>query len=190
MKILRYGSTNTCFLEGGLLIDTDCAGKIQGFYRALKTQNLQLCDIRYVLATHYHPDHMGLIGTLMQQGVRLLLTEKQLCHVHDADYIYAREKCTGFVPVDESSADIISCADSRAFLRTLGIDGEIISTPSHSPDSISVILDSGICIVGDLEPLSYLAAYEDNAALQADWDRIRSFSPRRIIYAHANEQTL
>ena len=190
MTILRYGNTNTCFLEGGLLIDTDCAGTMPGFFRALKAQNLQLRDIRYVLATHYHPDHMGLIGTLMQQGIRLLLTEEQLCHVHDADYIYAREKRTDFVPVDESAADVISCTESRAFLRTLGINGEIISTPSHSPDSISVILDSGICIVGDLEPLPYLAAYEQNAALQADWDSIRSFSPRRIIYAHANEQTL
>ena len=82
MTILRYGNTNTCFLEGGLLIDTDCAGTMPGFFRALKAQNLQLRDIRYVLATHYHPDHMGLIGDLMALGVKHVLIDVQKDSVH------------------------------------------------------------------------------------------------------------
>lgn len=44
---------------------------------------------------------------------------------------------------------MINCADSRAFLAGIGIDGEIISTPSHSPDSVSLVLDDGDCFVGD-----------------------------------------
>lgn len=190
MQILRYGNTNTCFLEGGLLIDTDYAGREQGFYRAIKQAGIRIGDIRYVLATHYHPDHCGLIGWLMQQGVKLLLTDTQTEHVHDADGIFRREKHLQFVPIDETGAAVISCTESRAFLHSLGIAGEIVSTPSHSPDSISVVLDEGICIVGDLEPLPYLDAYPRNDALRADWDRILQYAPERILYAHANEQRL
>ena len=58
--------------------------------------------------------------------------------------------------------------ESREFLRSIGIEGEIISTPSHSEDSISVILDCGDCFVGDLEPYEYLDGYEDNPQLQKD----------------------
>ncbi|MBR7084657.1 MAG: MBL fold metallo-hydrolase [Oscillospiraceae bacterium] len=167
MTILRYGNTNTVFLKSGLLIDTDYAGTLQGFYRAIKANGIRVSDIKYVLATHYHPDHIGLISELMKQGVQLLLTDVQLEYVHYSDRIFARDGIP-YEPIDETKAVIISFEDSRKFLNGIGISGEIISTPSHSPDSISVILDDSCCIVGDLEPVEYLKAYENNQALQAD----------------------
>lgn len=72
----------------------------------------------------------------------------------------------------------------------MGIEGEIISTTSHSNDSISLILDNGICFVGDLEPIEYLDAYEENIALRDDWNRVMSYNPKIIYYAHANEKVL
>ena len=47
---LKYGNTNTYFVNG-LLIDTDYAGTVRGFYRALKENGLRMEDIKYVLAT-------------------------------------------------------------------------------------------------------------------------------------------
>lgn len=70
----------------------------------------------------------------------------------------------------------------------MGIVGEIISTTSHSKYSISVILDNGECMVGDLEPMEYLDAYEENVALRSDWKLIMSYKPKVIYYAHANEK--
>ena len=189
VTILRYGNTNTCYLRGGLLIDTDYAGRMQQFYREIKKNGIRLEDIRYVLATHYHPDHSGLIGELMQHGVRLLLIDSQIGHVHDPDGVFQRDRLP-YVPIDETSTLVISCRESRAFLDSLGAAGEIIPTPSHSPDSISVVLDDGCCIVGDLEPLSYLEAYDSNDALASDWTEILRRNPVRIIYAHTNEQKL
>ena len=190
MITLRYGNTNTFFLEGDLLIDTDYAGTIQSFYRTIKVNNIHVSDIKYVLATHYHPDHMGLISELMKQNVKLLLVNTQQEYVHYSDKIFMREKHLRYETIDETKSVIISCDESREFLQDLKISGEIISTPSHSPDSISIILDNGCCIVGDLEPLEYLEAYEDNVALKTDWDRILGYEPKKIIYAHANEKIL
>ena len=76
----------------------------------------------------------------------------------------------------------------RWCLKNIGVEGEIISTPSHSKDSISLILDNGICFVGDLEPIEYLDAYDSNIKLKSDWDLVMSYNPKMIYYAHANEK--
>ena len=189
---IRYGNTNTVLLrgdKGSILIDTDYAGTMPAFYKAIKELGIKVSDITYVLSTHYHPDHIGLVSELMSQGVKLIIMESQTEYVHYSDEIFAREPKLGFKPIDESQAQVVLFEESRKFLEELGIEGEIISTQSHSEDSISVILDDGTCIVGDLEPLEYLEAYEDNKALKADWDALLSTAPRRIIYAHANERT-
>ena len=189
---LKYGNTNTYLIParaGHLLVDTDYAGTLPALYRALKQNGVMVRDIGWVMATHYHPDHMGLIPDLMAQGVKLLLIDAQLGSVHFADRIFARDGLP-FRPIDEARGTVIRCADSRAFLRELGIAGEIIQTPSHSKDSISVILDCGACIVGDLEPIDFLPAYERNEALMNDWDRILAYKPERILYAHVNEKAL
>lgn len=188
---LKYGNTNTFYVPGepgGLLIDTDYAGTLQVFFKAIKANHLELDDFSYVLPTHCHPDHVGLIGELQKLGVKLLLIDSQLASVHFPDGVFGRDKRLRYVPIDEKQARIISCNESRKILRSIGIEGEIISTPSHSEDSVSVILDNGNCFVGDLEPYEYLDGYDDNPQLQKDWNRIRSMNPKRILYAHTNEK--
>ena len=187
---VKYGNTNTFYCpspNGGLLVDTDYAGTMVAFYKVIKKAGFEVKDISYVLATHYHPDHMGLIGQLMNQGVKLLLIDVQKATVHYSDGIFTRGKIP-FVPVDEDSATVIFCDERRDFLARISISGEIIHTPSHSPDSVSLILDDGDCIVGDLEPMEYLAGYEENEQLKSDWDRILSFQPKRVFYGHAPEK--
>ena len=85
---MKYGNTNTFFIEGndgGLLVDTDYAGTLPAFYKALKQNRIKVNNIKYVLATHYHPDHMGLISELMKQGAMLLLIDVQRDYVHFSD---------------------------------------------------------------------------------------------------------
>ncbi len=190
---LKYGNTNTFFIRGtvgNLLVDTDYAGRLPLFYKEIKRQNISLKDITYVLATHYHPDHMGLVSELIKQGVKLLLMDVQREYVGFSDKIFARERRLKYVPVNAEKAIIISCEGSRAFLKSIGIEGEIIITSSHSGDSVSLLLDDGTCFVGDLEPMEYLGAYEENEKLKADWELILSRKPKKICYAHANEKIM
>ena len=182
MITLRYANTNTYFMNG-LLVDTAFAGTLPLFFKALGENGLSMQDIKYLLITHYHPDHMGLAGELVSLGAKLMIADVQKAHVHFSDYIFTREKLP-FVPVDISEAVVITCEQSREFLGSIGVVGQIIHTPSHSEDSISLILDNGSCIVGDLEPYEYIEAYEDNFQLISDWENIRSFAPKRIYYAH------
>lgn len=188
---LKYGNTNTYYLKGsagGLLIDTDYAGTLPGFFRAIKSAGITLSDISHVIATHYHPDHMGIIGDLQALDVKLIIIDVQKDSIHFSDAIFAREKHFRYTPVDENRADVISFKESRAFLNSIGISGEIIHTPSHSSDSISIVLDDGACFAGDLEPIEYLDVYENNIALQNDWDELMKCEPKHIYYAHVNDK--
>lgn len=190
---LKYGNTNTFFIRGELgsiLIDTDYAGTLPAFYKAIKAHGIKIGDINYVLATHYHPDHIGLVSELMKQGVKLLIVDTQIPHSHFSDEIFSRDKHLNYEPIEIDNATVIRSDESRDFLKNLGIDGEIIVTPSHSDDSVSLILDSGECFVGDLEPIEYLAGYEENEKLKYDWEQIMLHSPKVIYYAHINEKQM
>ena len=189
---IKYGNTNTFFIQGyhsGLLVDTDYAGTISAFYKALKHNGISVKDIEYVMATHYHPDHMGLISELMAQGVKLLLIDTQQDFINRSNKIFARDKIP-YTPIDKMQATIISCEESRDYLKQMGIPGEIVATASHSEDSVSLILDNGDCIVGDLEPFEYIAAYGENMKLKKDWETILSFQPERIYYSHRPEKRM
>jgi glyoxylase-like metal-dependent hydrolase (beta-lactamase superfamily II) len=191
---LKYGNTNTYFIrgaKGSILLDTDYAGTLQMFYKEIKKNGISLKDITYILATHYHPDHMGLVGELVNMGVKFLVMDTQVPNLHFSDEIFSRDKILRLLPsVPEDKAEVIACKNSRAFLAALGIDGEIVSTPSHSEDSITLVLDSGDCFVGDLEPMEFMDGYEENKALQSDWEKVMSFSPRVIHYGHAPKKVL
>ena len=190
---LKYGNTNTFYIRGAngnLLIDTGYAGTLSLFYKEIKKHNIGLSDITYVLATHYHPDHIGLVSELMTQGVKLLLLDTQVDYIHFSDEIFGRDKHLKYVPIGIEGVTLIKCNESREFLHSIGIEGEIFSTPSHSNDSISLILDEGTCFVGDLEPIDYLDAYENNVELKKDWELVMSHNPNIIFYAHANERVI
>lgn len=189
---LRYGNTHTFLVKGSsgnLLVDTDYAGTMQGFYRALKANGIRLNQINCVMATHYHPDHCGLIGQLQEQGVQLLLVDSQVDAVHFPDNIFAREK-REYTPVNPAKAMILAANETRQFLKRLGIEGEILRTASHSADSVSLILDDGSCFVGDLEPREYIEAYAENERLAEDWKTIMNRNPGIIHYAHAPERAV
>lgn len=182
--VLRYGNTNTYLIKGSsgnLLVDTDMPGTIHAFFKSIKSHDIKVKDISFVMATHYHPDHMGLISELMGMGVKLLLLDVQADHIHDW------ENKVGTKPIDGKSAMIISFAESRTVFDGLGIQGEIIYIPSHSSDSVCIMLDDGVCIAGDLSPLSYLQSEPEVSQLRDDWNLILGKHPKRILFAHSND---
>lgn len=189
---LHYDNTNTYIISGekGLLMfDTGWAGTFMKMCKALGEQGIKLQDIKYLLVSHFHPDHMGLAGELAKQGVTVVVMESQSDYVHSSDHIFERDKRFDYVPVDDEKKRLVTFEDSRDFLRELGIEGSIIPTPGHSDDSISLVLDSGDIFVGDLYPLYELEAHEE-PEVQESWKRILAMKPKRIFYGHAKTAVL
>lgn len=189
---LHYDNTNTYIISGAkamLMFDTGWAGTFMKMCKALGEQNIKLSDIKYLLISHFHPDHMGIAGELEKQGMTIVVLESQVEHIHDADYVFERDKRFSFTPINEDKVKVISFNGSREFLAELGIEGCIIPTPGHSDDSVSLILDSGDVFVGDLCPLYELEAH-DEPGVQESWKKILAGSPKRIFYGHAKTAVL
>lgn len=84
-----------------MIIDTDYTDTLLLFYKELKRTNIRLSDITYVLAPHYHPDHIGLVNELMNFGVKLLLMDTQIEYVHFSDDIFNRDKHIQYMPINK-----------------------------------------------------------------------------------------
>lgn len=192
IHLLKYSTTNTYLIRGRggyLLLDTGWAGTLPAFYRALGDLKVAAQEIWYVLITHYHPDHMGIAQDITETGAQLVIVDVQKNFVHGSDAIFAKEAKTPFTPVDESRAQVISCAESRAFLREFGIEGEILHSPGHSDDSISLWLDQGDLFVGDLNPL-YEREMHLGTQIDATWEMLLAKKPKTVYYGHAKPAEL
>lgn len=189
---LHYDNTNTYIISGekGLLMfDTGWAGTFMKMCKALGEQGMKLQEVKYLLVSHFHPDHMGLAGELAKQGVTVVVMESQKEFVHASDHIFERDKRFVYEPVNDEKTRLVTFEDSREFLLELGIQGSIIPAPGHSDDSISLVLDSGDVFVGDLYPLYELEAHEE-PDVQESWKRILAMKPKRIFYGHAKTAVL
>lgn len=71
----------------------------------------------------------------------------------------------------------------------IGIDGEVIHTPGHSDDSITLVLDDGTAFVGDLCPLFTVPAYRSRT-LENSWNELLSRGVTHIFYGHSNPQQI
>jgi glyoxylase-like metal-dependent hydrolase (beta-lactamase superfamily II) len=78
---------------------------------------------------------------------------------------------------------VLTEGESREFLAGIGIEGEIISTPGHSDDSVTLILDEGIAFTGDLTPPMGVPDDPADLAYQS-WERIRAKGAKAVYPGH------
>jgi glyoxylase-like metal-dependent hydrolase (beta-lactamase superfamily II) len=181
---IGYDSTNYYIIAGTseamLLVDCGWPGTMGRLKSRLKEKGVELNQVQYLLATHFHPDHAGLTQELRNAGLKLILMETQVPFVGLLKKIMKPN--SGYVEIVVEGSFVLKCADSRAFLKELGIAGEILPTPGHSPDSVSLILDEGIAFTGDLTHESMLS--EDDVIARESWHQIRRRGARIVYPAH------
>ena len=186
MNILNvgYGSTNYYLVgpdRARLLIDVGWPGTLPKLLNQLKRKNVELREIKYLLITHYHPDHAGLAQELKDQGIRLIVLDTQVAAIPQLrryikpSYPYREIALEGNLQVSANA--------SRDVLRRIGLDGEIISTPGHSEDSVTLILDEGQAFTGDLTTPGF-ATEEARDQVEKSWEMIRARHVKIIYPGH------
>jgi len=181
-----YHSTNYYALEirdGKLLVDCGWPGTLPQFTAELKRKGIAPTEIKYLLVTHFHPDHAGLVQEFKNLGAKLILLESQLDFVAPLkDLIKTRE--VDYTEIRTGDNLELTFGESRIFLASLGIEGEIIPTPGHSDDSVTLILDEGFAFTGDLPPRFLVT--DDNPVTKQSWESIYQHKISRIFPAHGN----
>jgi glyoxylase-like metal-dependent hydrolase (beta-lactamase superfamily II) len=181
---IGYLSTNYWVVSAGrsrLLIDLGYPGTLGTLRARLKQKDIPLQEIKYALATHYHIDHAGLAQELKMQGVGLIVLETQIAAIPLMKQFTKPQD--HYMDISLEGNMTITFTGSRLLLAQIGIPGEILSTPGHSDDSVSLLLDDGSVFTGDLTPLE--AAWgEAGEVVKASWQLLREKGARRIYPAH------
>lgn len=183
---LSYKSTN-CYLlktnNGWIMIDAGWPDTLPQLLHLLKQKDVHVNDVKYLIVTHFHPDHAGLAQDIKAFGIKLILHEAQVPFVDKLNSFFKRNPKVNFKDIDNENNIVISSFESRQFLKNIGVGGLIIQTPGHSGDSISLIVDKCCAFIGDLPGLSLLEGYNDQT-LNDSWKMIQDYNVKIIYPAH------
>jgi len=149
--------------EGYMLIDAGLKGSYQSFKNILKKKNIQISSIKYILVTHHHSDHTGFLSVLREEYPQIVLIahKKEVSALKEGKTLPFKSKnlllkffsgfnSGKFEPVEIKNSDIILDGDSEILFQKEGLNAKILHTPGHTPGSISIVLDDGRAVIGDL----------------------------------------
>jgi glyoxylase-like metal-dependent hydrolase (beta-lactamase superfamily II) len=191
-----------------ILVDTSPSSRWKKLVNRLRQLEVEHLDA--LVLTHSHYDHVGNAARLKDK-----FKAKVIVHRQEADCL---AKSKSVVPEGTNALTrflaprlarianpwikFAPCqpdveVDSSFDLGEFGFDAYIMSTPGHSPGSISLIVDNEIAIVGDamfgVVPGSVFPPYAVNAGqLVASWGKLLQTNCRLFLPAHgtANSRRL
>ncbi|MHB1310671.1 MAG: MBL fold metallo-hydrolase [Gemmatimonadaceae bacterium] len=179
-----YRATNFWVVSAGrsrLIVDLGWPGMFGALAANLERMGVPLAELTHGLATHYHLDHAGAAQDLKNRGMQLIVTPEQEAFIGPMKAFIKETDAYTEITLHDNVR--VSCAGSRAFLKRLGFDGEIVHTPGHSDDSVSLVLDTGACFTGDLTHPMF--ATEATAELVArSWQRLRDLGATTVHAGH------
>lgn len=183
---ITYKSTN-CFLiktiDGWLMIDAGWPDTFSQLLRLLSQNDISVHEIDYLIVTHFHPDHAGLTQNLKDLGTNLILHEIQVPYVNKMNQYFKKNPQEHFKDITTGNTFVITDAESREFMNSIGIEGDLITTPGHSDDSISLVIDDCCAFTGDLPSYSLREGYND-AVIEDSWNKIKSYNIKTIYQGH------
>ncbi len=162
---IRTAGSNAYLVRGrdGLVLVDTCRWKnAKQVLRALHEAGYSPADIRLIVITHVHYDHVSGLSVLQKMSGAPVLVHEQEKDLLDqgitrlpagangfADWlsIMGNRFFPGIGKFTPSHADLV--VSQRFDLAPFGVDGYVLSTPGHTAGSVSVILNEGSAIVGD-----------------------------------------
>lgn len=179
-----YRSTNYWVISEGssrLLVDLGWPGMAGALFAELQRKNIPPHEIRYGFATHFHMDHAGAAQDLKNKGMKLVVTPEQVPHIaRMTQWMKPENKYSDIVTTDNV---VVTLPESRAFLKSIGFSGELVHTPGHSDDSVSLVLDSGEAFTGDLTPTPF-ATEDQHEVIAKSWQALRDRGASTIYGGH------
>lgn len=191
--------------EGVIAVDAGAPNRGKQFTEGLKRANIAPHDVRLVVITHGHWDHVG-----SAKAIQEITGAKIAMHHRDAAWLGRSPKSLSpgvtpwgkvfhkmhglFMPlvtISPVEVDVV-LGDEGLPLDRYGIPGKIHYTPGHTKGSVSVLLDTGEAFVGDLAmnrfPLRLSPGLpifaEDLGAVEASWKLLLARGARIVYPAH------
>ena len=117
--------------DGLILIDANMGGPLtRPFLQRIVDSGFKLQDIKYVLITHAHVDHIGAAAELQRHGARVVLGQR------DWEYAQTQADLPGF-RFDMPRRDIAARDGDRIALGDTTVD--CVASPGHTPGAMSYV---------------------------------------------------
>lgn len=153
---LKY--SNAHLIKNGtlILVDTGYKGNAERILSAIREEG-RLKELSLILITHGHTDHIGSLPELRRSlGARIAIHRSEMEALRTGKGVSQKKASLlgrlagsrGSKDWEPVEPDII--IDGEMDLKDFGIEGRVIPTPGHTAGSISILLDSGEALVGDL----------------------------------------
>ena len=210
---VQLGTSNAYLIrgdDGWILIDAGNPHQEKRFFRILGQYGLRPEDVRLVVVTHVHYDHVGSLAAIRAAcRCPVMVHEKEYQLLKEAKLVFPRGtnlqgkgaffvatrlvkypssmKAFKFEPVE---AELV--VSGEVSLEKFGIAGQVIPTPGHTAGSLSVLLADGQAFVGDLTanyvPLGLSSVFppfaDDGDELLESWTKLLKAGAKTIAPGH------
>lgn len=192
-----------------ILIDTGSPHEQDKIIQVMRGYDIRPEDLSLVVHTHVHSDHVGSTAALkelskapiayhladqplMEQGHNGALRGTSI-HGFVLAYFFQNQ------PFESVVADV-ALSDGLSLLP-FGIHGRVVHTPGHTAGSVSILLDSGDAIIGDMLMGGFLGGElmserprwhyfaENLNTVKNSLAKIMAFSPQRLFVGHGGPLT-
>lgn len=191
--------------KGTVMVDGGAPKTVKQFRKAIEKIRLNPKDIRLLILTHGHWDHIG-----SAREIKDLTGAKVAMHDNEKAWLEESQKpmppgvtlwgrifgriIRAFLPlihIPPTEVDLVLGSESLP-LYEYGIPGRVIHTPGHSSGSVSVLLETGEAFVGDMAmnrfPLRLSPGLpifaEDWEALERSWQILLNEGAQKVYPAH------
>lgn len=94
-------------------IDAGWPGYIREYRETLKSYNVKPEAIKYLLVTHFHPDHAGMVEQIKKFGASFVLSEHQAPYIRVMENMLRNDR--SYLPLDMNSNIVLNLDEAEAF---------------------------------------------------------------------------
>jgi glyoxylase-like metal-dependent hydrolase (beta-lactamase superfamily II) len=196
-----------CYLLRGektILIDAGAQGSVKAFSRGMSQLGVDPKEISLILLTHGHWDHIGSLHPIQQlSGAKVAIHHRDQAWVETGKPEFpagttpygramsALAKALLKINLPPVKVDMV-VDDNGLSLTDYGIPAKVIYTPGHSMGHVSILLDSGDALVGDMAMNDWYLRLTPGLPVLADdinmvvesWKKILPLGIKRVYPAH------